>query len=169
MLLNYSQPGGIGERSMFWPVPTGFGRGEPSGWALVSKMPAARMSTTCHCDQVPQRRRFHLQTWPFPITIFPFQVSCGAQGWPAQQATLVPGKPPRESMGMGAVCLSWTCWCLSGSYWTGACLAQHRLMVSWIIQLMYPGRFFYFHFRPSSSLWALSSCLSPLTIGPCRT
>ena len=129
MLLNYRQPGGIGDRSMFWPVPTGSGRGEPSVWALVSKMPAARMSPTCHGDQVPQRRRFHLQTCPLPITMFPFKASCGALDWPAQQAAQLPGKHPQESMEMGAVCLSWTCWCLSGSCWTGACSAQHRLMV----------------------------------------
>ena len=37
------------------------------------------------------------------------------------------------------------------------------------IQFMYPGKVFYFHVRPSSSLSALASCLSPLTIGPCPT
>ena len=35
------------------------------------------------------------------------------------------------------------------------------------IEFMYPGKIF--HFRPSSSLWGLASCLSPLTIGPCPT
>ena len=33
------------------------------------------------------------------------------------------------------------------------------------IEFMYPGKIF--HFRPSSSLSGLASCLSPLTIGPC--
>ena len=129
MILNNRQPGGIWGRSMFRPAPTCFGRGKPSVSALVSKMPAARLQSTCHRYQVPQRRRFQLQTRQFPIAIFPSQVSCGALSWPAQQATPVPGKPPREPMEMGAVCLCSTCWCLSGSCWTGACLDQHRLML----------------------------------------